>query len=72
LKEIPDDVKTLAEKAAETLRVEVTGIDAVVDENSGKPAIIEVNQSPEFYTMEKRTGIDIAGIIIDYLAKKAG
>jgi len=71
LKKVPDDVKALVEKAAEALKVEVTGIDAVIDENTNKPAIIEVNQSPEFYAMEKRTGVDIAGEIIDYLVKKA-
>lgn len=69
--EIPDNVRQLAEKATKILGVEVAGIDAVVDERSGKPMIIEANQSPEFYTMEKRTGIDIAGEIIDYLSQKA-
>jgi ribosomal protein S6--L-glutamate ligase len=71
LEKIPEDVKVLAEKATRIIGVEVAGIDAVIDERTKKPAIIEVNQSPEFYTMEKRTGIDIAGEIIDYLIKKA-
>ncbi len=71
LEKIPEPIARLAQSAAETLGVEVAGIDAVIDQRSGKPAIIEVNQSPEFYTMEKRTGKDIAGEIIDYLVKKA-
>jgi len=71
LEKVPEPIAKLAQEATKVLGVEVAGIDAVIDERTGKSAIIEVNQSPEFYTMEKRTGKDIAGKIIDYLVKKA-
>jgi len=70
LAEIPKLIADEAKKAAKILGVEITGIDCVIDKMTGNPVIIEVNQAPEFYVMEKRTGVDIAGKIISYLRSK--
>jgi ribosomal protein S6--L-glutamate ligase len=67
LEKIPGDVVEEAEKAARTLGVQIAGIDLVRDERTKKPVVIEVNQSPEFYVMERRTGKDIAGEIVRFL-----
>ena len=67
LERIPPAIVKEAQRAAQVLGVEIAGIDAVIDERSGQPVIIEVNQAPEFYVMERRTGVAIGAAIIDYL-----
>jgi len=71
LKTIPKAVKEEAEKACQALKVEIASVDMVIDERDGKPVIIEVNEAPQFDVFEKRTGIDVAEKVIDYLAQKA-
>lgn len=72
LDQIPAAIKELAEKAARALKVEICAVDCVVDQRTGKPVIIEVNEAPQFRAMEKRTKMDIAGEVVAYLIKKAG
>ncbi|MBU3957353.1 ATP-grasp domain-containing protein [Patescibacteria group bacterium] len=71
LKTIPQAVKEEAEKACQALKVEIASVDMVIDKRNGKPVIIEVNEAPQFDVFEKRTGIDVAEKIVDYLIKKA-
>lgn len=42
------DVIELSTRAARALKIEVAGVDVVVDRNTGKPYIMEVNRAPEF------------------------
>jgi len=70
LEQIPLEIKQEAEKAAKILGVEIAGVDLVIDQRNQKPAVIEVNQAPEFRIMEKRTNIDVAAKIVKYLASK--
>lgn len=71
LKTIPKAVKEEAEKACEALKVEIASVDMVIDERNGKPIIIEVNEAPQFSVFERRTGINVAEKVVDYLVKKA-
>lgn len=71
LQEVPLEIAELAQKAAEALKVEICAVDMVVDQRSGKPVIIEVNEAPEFRVMKKRANLDVAAEIINYLVKKA-
>jgi len=71
LKIIPEEVKKEAERACQVLKVEIASVDMVIDKRNGEPVIIEVNEAPEFKVFERRTGIDVTGAIVDYLAKKA-
>jgi len=71
LDKIPEDVIEIAEKAAKVLQVEVAGIDLAKDSRTGKIYIIEVNEAPQFKAFEKRTGINAAGKILEYLCRKA-
>jgi len=71
LDKVPEAVAQEGQKAARALGVEIAGIDCVIDKKTGQPVVIEVNQSPEFYTMERKTGKDIASKVVDYLAQKA-
>lgn len=56
-------------KAVRTLGLSVAGVD-IIRSNQG-PLVIEVNSSPGLYGIEKQTGIDIAGEIVDYVIRKA-
>lgn len=60
--------KAAAIKAARVLGLGVAGVDML--QSSRGPLIIEVNSSPGLEGIEKATGIDIAGKIIQYLEKK--
>ena len=71
LKRIPENIAAEAQKAAKVLGVEIAGLDLVIDKRNNKPVVIEVNQAPEFYIMEKRTSLDIAEMIVNYLRQKA-
>lgn len=71
LDEIPADVAMEAEKAARALGIEVTGVDLVVDQRTGKAVVIEANEAPQFTVFEKRSGKNAAKAIIEYLVSKA-
>ncbi len=59
----PVQVRT-AVRAAQILGLRVCGVDML--ESSSGPQIIEVNSSPGLEGIEKTTGVDVAGAIIEY------
>ena len=65
--EITDEERNLAIKAAQIIGLEVAGVD-MVRSNSG-PKLLEINSSPGLEGIEKATGIDIAGKMIEHLEK---
>ncbi|MFC1790470.1 RimK family alpha-L-glutamate ligase [Patescibacteria group bacterium] len=71
LKTVPLKIKNLAERAAQALKVEIASIDLVIDEKTGKPVIIEVNEAPQWRVFARRTEINVAEEIVKYLASKA-
>jgi ribosomal protein S6--L-glutamate ligase len=62
--------KRAAIKAAQVLGLGIAGVDML--QSSRGPLIIEVNSSPGLEGIEKATGINISGAIINYLEKNAG
>jgi glutathione synthase/RimK-type ligase-like ATP-grasp enzyme len=59
----------LALEATQVFKAELTGVDILADKD-GQPLVIEVNRSPQFKIFEKRTGINVAEKIRDYLITK--
>ncbi|UXX78154.1 30S ribosomal protein S6--L-glutamate ligase [Reichenbachiella carrageenanivorans] len=57
--------KTAALKAAEAMGLKIAGVDMLQSKRG--PLILEVNSSPGLEGIEKATGIDIAGKIIEYI-----
>ena len=55
----------LAIEAAAALELEIAGVD-LLQTNEG-PVVLEVNPSPGFEALELVTGIDIAGVIIEFV-----
>lgn len=61
--------RTTAVRAAKSMGLNVCGVD-MLRSNHG-PVVMEVNSSPGLEGVEKATGIDIAGKIIEYIEKNA-
>ncbi len=64
----PEERKT-AVAAAKAMGLNVAGVDLLRSERG--PLIMEVNSSPGLEGIEKATGKDIAGMIIDFIEKNA-
>ena len=56
-------------RAARTLGLNVCGVD-MLRSNRG-PLVLEVNSSPGIEGMEKATGVDVAGAMIEFLERHA-
>ncbi|MDR3479027.1 MAG: 30S ribosomal protein S6--L-glutamate ligase [Gammaproteobacteria bacterium] len=63
--EITEEERTMAIRAAHIIGLNVAGVD-IVRSNRG-PLIIEVNASPGLEGIEKATGKDVAGSIIEFI-----
>jgi ribosomal protein S6--L-glutamate ligase len=61
--------RTIAVRAARTLGLNVCGVDML--RSKGGPLVVEVNSSPGIEGLEKATGIDVAGLMIDFLERNA-
>jgi ribosomal protein S6--L-glutamate ligase len=59
--------KSVAIAAAKAMGLGVCGVDMI--ESKRGPLVMEVNSSPGLEGIEKATGIDIAGKIMDYIAR---
>ena len=66
---ISPEERAIALRAAKTMGLNVCGVD-LLRSNHG-PVIMEVNSSPGLEGVEKATGIDVAGRIIEFLEVKA-
>ncbi len=64
------EVSELAEKIAQETKIEVAGVDIIIDKNSNKPFVLEVNVGPQFKGLEKYTNVNIAQKIIEYFQSK--
>jgi ribosomal protein S6--L-glutamate ligase len=63
------EVAELSVKAAEIGGLEVAGVDIL--ESRRGPLVVELNTSPGFEGLERATGLDVAGKILDYVIKRA-
>ncbi|MFH1353929.1 MAG: hypothetical protein ABIH36_01450 [bacterium] len=69
-KEFPPEIQKLAIEATQLLGVDFGGVDILID-NESKPFITEVNFPCNFARAQKTTGIDIAGLMVDFLVQKS-
>jgi len=63
------DEKVIAVKAAQTLGLDIAGVDILRSKRG--PLVMEVNASPGLEGVETTTGKDIAGMMIDYIEQRA-
>jgi ribosomal protein S6--L-glutamate ligase len=64
--ELDETYRETAVRAAQILGLRVAGVDML--EGKDGPQLMEVNSSPGVEGIEKATGLDVAGAIIDYVA----
>ena len=64
--ELDDRYSETAVRAAQIMGLRVAGVDML--EGSSGPQVMEVNSSPGLEGIEGATGLDVAGVIVDYLA----
>lgn len=64
--ELPEEYREAAVRAAQIMGLRVAGVD-MLESRSG-PQIMEINSSPGLEGIEKCTGLDIAGAVIEYIA----
>jgi ribosomal protein S6--L-glutamate ligase len=67
--ELPAAWAKAALKAARVVGLSVCGVDML--ETEAGPKVMEINSSPGFEGLEKATGLDVAGAIIEYAASVA-
>jgi ribosomal protein S6--L-glutamate ligase len=61
--------RRVAVRAAQALNLSIAGVD-LMDSASG-PMVLEVNSSPGFEGIEKATGLNVAGMMMDVLVESA-
>lgn len=62
--ELTEEERQLAIKATELFELNISGVDLIRSKRG--PLILEINGNPGFKELERVTGLDIAGTIIDY------
>ncbi len=63
--DLPPEYERAATRAAQIMGLRVAGVDML--EGADGPQIMEVNSSPGLQGIERTTGVDVAGAIIEYL-----
>jgi ribosomal protein S6--L-glutamate ligase len=61
--------RAMAVKAARTLGLNVCGVDMIRSKQG--PLVMELNSSPGIEGLEKASGVDVAGLMIEFLEKNA-
>ena len=67
--DLPEEYAEMACRAARVLGLNVAGVD-LLEGNSG-PLVLEVNSSPGLEGIEKASGVNVAGAIIDYVISES-
>ncbi len=62
--------RTLAQTAAKAMHLPVAGVDIVQSDRG--PLVMEVNACPNIEGIEESTGVNIAGLIVEYIEKAVG
>ncbi len=68
LVKLSPEERSIAVRAAKTMGLNVAGVD-ILRSNHG-PVVMEVNSSPGLEGIEAATGKDVAGAIIEFIAKQ--
>lgn len=65
------DIKELAENIARVVKTQIAGVDIMINKETDKPYILEVNPAPQFEGLEKYTKVNAAEEIIKYFEELA-
>ncbi len=70
VKKFNSEIEKMAIIAVKKMGIEFAGVDILIEQNTNKPFISEVNFPCYFPTTQKLTNIDIASKMVKYLVKK--
>ena len=62
--ELPPEYARAALRATKAMRLQVAGVDLL--ESRGGPKVLEINSSPGLEGIERTTGADVAGAVVEY------
>lgn len=68
--EIPKEIEKIAIGAAKATECSWCGVDIIIGKNTGIPYVLEVNASPGTDGIEQATGLDVTGIILEFILNK--
>lgn len=60
-------VKDISEKLSKLTKTQVSGVDVIIDEETNKPYVLEINPNPQFIGFEEYTKTNAAKKIVEYL-----
>jgi RimK family alpha-L-glutamate ligase len=66
---LPEDCRALAIRAAAAVGADYAGVDLLTG-SDGQTYVLEVNGIPGWRGLQQATGLDIAGMLVDYLASR--
>ena len=67
---IDPEIEKIAIESAKATGCSWCGVDIIVEKNTGKPYVLEVNASAGTDGIEKATGLDVTAIILDFILNK--
>jgi len=67
---IEPQIEKIAIESAKATGCSWCGVDIIIEKNTGQPYVLEVNASPGTDGIEKATGLDVTGIILDFILDK--
>jgi len=67
---IDPQIEKIAIESAKATGCSWCGVDIIIEKNTGQPYVLEVNASPGTDGIEKATGLDVTGIILDFILDK--
>ena len=70
--DIPQESKDIAETVSQILGLDYCGVDLLKDGNGDYRIVCEVNSNAFFSAFEESTGINVAGILVQYIAECMG
>lgn len=60
------DIQAMAEKIATVRGLDFAGVDVIINSQTDQAYLLEVNDGPQIEGFEKYTGINVAGLMIEY------
>lgn len=67
--EVFPELGEVALKAKKAIGIEFAGVDIILDQNN-HPRVLEVNRAPQFRTFFRKTGVNVAKEVVEYLSNK--
>lgn len=72
IKEVPENFSKLAVSASTAVKLDIAGVDILVEDTTDKLFVIEANAAPSWKLIAKDVNLNVEGQILDYLGSLMG